>query len=125
MCIRDRVCENDGHTIKRTVPIRGNVKDPTGVVYIGEGGLGVTPRKPKPERWYLQKPGFASSGSHIFVITFEEKKMTTRCVELSGKVADEFSFRSRELIKKEKEEAAAKKKAKEKAEKAAAKKKGG
>ena len=111
----DLVCENDGHTIKRTVPIRGNVKDSTGVVYIGEGSLGVAPRRPKSDRWYLQKPGFASSGSHIFVLTFESNRLTSRCVELSGKVADEFSLRPREVIKKEKEKAAAEKAAAEKA----------
>ncbi len=95
----DLVCENDGHTIKRTVPIRGNVKDPSGVVYIGEGGLGVPPRKPKPDRWYLQAPGLASSGSHIFIITCESEKLTCKCVELNGKIADEFSLKPRDLKK--------------------------
>ena len=96
----DLVCENDGHSIKRTVPIRGNVKDETGVVYIGEGSLGVPPRAPKPDRWYLQKPGFASSGSHVFVLTFESEKLTSRCVELGGSVVDECVLKPRELKKK-------------------------
>ena len=42
----DLVCEADGHNIKRTVPIRNGKRDPTGVVYIGEGGLGVPQRQP-------------------------------------------------------------------------------
>ncbi len=93
----DLVCEMDGHNIKRTVPIRGNVRDPTGIVYIGEGGLGVSQRTPKKERWYLKDPGFASAGSHIFVLTFEAEKLTGRCVELNGKVADTFLLKPRVL----------------------------
>ena len=96
----DLVCENDGHAIKRTVPIRNNVKDATGVVYIGEGAMGVPPRTPKPERWYLQKPGFTSSGSHVFVLTFESEKLTSRCVGLNGDVIDEHEFKPRKLKKK-------------------------
>jgi len=42
----DMACEADGHTIKRTPPIRNEKLDPTGVVYIGEGGLGVGQRTP-------------------------------------------------------------------------------
>lgn len=95
----DLVCENDGHSIKRTVPIRGNVKDSTGVVYIGEGGMGVPPRKPKTERWYLRKPGFASSGSHVFVLTFESEKLTSRCIGLNGDVVDEYALKPRDLEK--------------------------
>ena len=34
----DLVVESDGHVIKRTVPIRNEKKDSTGVVYVGEGG---------------------------------------------------------------------------------------
>ena len=32
----DLVVESDGHVIKRTVPIRNEKKDPTGIVYVGE-----------------------------------------------------------------------------------------
>ena len=50
----DLACEADGHVIKRTAPIRDMKIDPAGVVYIGEGGLGVGQRTPKTHRWYLQ-----------------------------------------------------------------------
>ena len=63
----DMACESDGHVVKRTVPIRGNVEDKTGVVYIGEGGLGVGQRKPKVDRWYLKPPGMCTAASHIYV----------------------------------------------------------
>ena len=43
----DIALESDGHCMKRTAPIRHGKKDPTGIVYVGEGGLGVGQRK----RW--------------------------------------------------------------------------
>lgn len=92
----DLVCEADGHNIKRTVPIRGNVKDATGVVYIGEGGLGVGQRKPKSKRWYLQPPGMSDSASHVFILTFESEKLSGRCVRLDQSVADRFTLLPRQ-----------------------------
>jgi hypothetical protein len=86
----DLVCEADGHNIKRTVPIRGNKPDETGVVYIGEGGLGVAQRTPKDDRWFLQSPGMADQGHHVFVLTFREDKLEGRCVLLGGEVRDSF-----------------------------------
>ena len=87
----DLVCEADGHNIKRTVPIRNGKHDETGVVYIGEGGMGVPQRTPKPERWFLQEPGMADQGHHIFVLTFQDATLTGKCVLEGGKVRDEFS----------------------------------
>jgi len=86
----DLVCEGDGHNIKRTPPIRHNVIDPTGVVYIGEGGLGVEQRTPKTDRWYLRPPQ-AKTGSahHVQLLIFDRKKITYRVVLLGGKIFDE------------------------------------
>lgn len=86
----DLVCEADGHTIKRTLPIRDNQYDETGVVYIGEGGLGVGPRKPKMRRWYLQPPGMASSGHHVQKITCRDDRLTIRCILENGDVVDSY-----------------------------------
>tara|TARA_R110002049_G_scaffold4601_5_gene32380 strand:+ start:533352 stop:534572 length:1221 start_codon:yes stop_codon:yes gene_type:complete len=86
----DLVCEADGHNIKRTVPIRQNKPNETGIVYIGEGGLGVPQRTPKLDRWYLQSPGMADQGHHVFVLTFKEDKLEGKCVLLGGKIRDEF-----------------------------------
>ena len=86
----DLVCEADGHNIKRTVPIRDGKHDETGVVYIGEGGLGVGQRTPKTERWFLQPPGMADQGSHVFVLTFAEEAISGKCVLLGGDVRDTF-----------------------------------
>ncbi|MDG2185565.1 MAG: metallophosphoesterase family protein [Mariniblastus sp.] len=97
----DLVCEADGHNIKRTVPIRGNVEDATGVVYIGEGGLGVAQRKPKVDRWYLQPPGMADSARHIFILTFKPEELKTKCLRLDQTIADEFMLKPRKIEKTE------------------------
>ena len=93
----DLVCESDGHNIKRTIPIRGNVHDETGVVYVGEGGLGVGQRTPKSQRWYLKPPGMSDSASHVFVLTFEAEQLSGKCVRLDGTVADHFMLKPRTL----------------------------
>ena len=90
----DLACEGDGHVIKRTVPIRDNRYDESGVVYIGEGGLAVGQRNPKLERWYLQPPGSAGRGHHIQRITFHPKRLTYECLLADGQVVDR-SYRER------------------------------
>ncbi|MGB7326046.1 MAG: metallophosphoesterase family protein [Rubripirellula sp.] len=87
----DLVCEADGHNIKRTVPIRNGKNDPTGVVYIGEGGLGVAQRTPKTDRWFLQSPGMADQGNHVFVLTFGKDTLRGKCVLEGGEIRDEFT----------------------------------
>ncbi len=86
----DLVCEGDGHTIKRTVPIRGGKYDPDGVVYIGEGGLGVPPRSPKPRRWYLKEPGMCDQGYHVHRLSFDSDRLTCECILLDESVRDRW-----------------------------------
>ena len=87
----DLVCEGDGHNIKRTVPIRDFKIDPTGVVYIGEGGLGVGQRSPKAHLWYLSSPqAKIGQGHHVQLLTFDQKQLTYRVVMLGGEVFDEY-----------------------------------
>ena len=88
----DLVVESDGHVIKRTVPIRNEKQDPTGIVYVGEGGLGVPQRKPKSDRWYLQKPGMTGAGHHVMRVTFGKTKMDYEVVLLDRKQADKHQF---------------------------------
>ncbi len=88
----DLVCEGDGHNIKRTVPIRDFKIDPTGIVYIGEGGLGVGQRAPKKDRWYLSSPDAnAGEGHHVQLLTFDKQQLSYRVVLLGGKVHDEYT----------------------------------
>ena len=87
----DMVCEGDGHNIKRTAPIRDSKIDPTGVVYIGEGGLGVGQRTPKENRWYLSSPlAKVGKGHHVQLLTFDREQLAYRVVMLGGEVFDEY-----------------------------------
>ena len=88
----DLVVESDGHVIKRTVPIRNEKRDPTGIVYVGEGGLGVPQRKPKSDRWYLQKPGMTGADHHVMRVEFSKKKMDYEVILLDGKQGDDYQF---------------------------------
>ncbi len=65
----DLVFESDGHVYKRTLPIRDESHDETGVVYVGEGGLGVPQRMPRERRWYLQEPGLTRRAHHVTKLT--------------------------------------------------------
>ncbi len=87
----DMACEGDGHNIKRTAPIRDFKIDPTGVVYIGEGGLGVGQRTPKKNRWYLNtSQAKTGQGHHVQLLTFDRKQLAYRVVMLGGEVFDEY-----------------------------------
>ncbi len=89
----DLACEADGHVIKRTVPIKNMKPDPTGVVYIGEGGLGVGQRTPKTNRWYLQETkDNCGAAHHVHLLTFKPQQLDCRVIELEGKVFDEFTL---------------------------------
>ena len=93
----DLVCESDGHTLKRTPPIRDERVDFTGVVYVGEGGLGVPQRTPKiDEHWYLQSPGMASRGDHIQKVEVTEDLLRYQAIWDDGTVADELTIQPRE-----------------------------
>ncbi len=86
----DLALESDGHCIKRTVPIRNGKKDATGVVYIGEGGLGVGQYQPKPDLWYLQDGGYVSRGHHVMQLSFSAKELKIETILLEGKVIDPY-----------------------------------
>lgn len=84
----DLVCESDGHTLKRTPPIRNEAVDATGVIYVGEGGLGVPQRTPKYDRWYLQPPGMAASAHHVQKIELTPDQLIYEAVTMDGTVVD-------------------------------------
>lgn len=92
----DLVCEADGHNIKRTPPIRNLKIDKTGVVYIGEGGLGVGQRTPLTHRWYLQPTAeHCSSGHHLHLLTFDKVRLNVKVIRLNGELFDEFNLEPR------------------------------
>ncbi len=96
----DLVLESDGHVLKRTVPIRGDARDDEqGVVYIGEGGLGVPQRKADTDRWFLQEPGFAKSAHHVWVVTFTDDGLALEAIGLDGEILDRHTIRAQRARK--------------------------
>ncbi len=85
--------EADHHTLKRTVPIRYGAPDPeNGIIYIGDGGLGVPQRTPETaNRWWLQDPGFAASADHVHLIEFGQEEMRVRAIGPRGNALDDFT----------------------------------
>lgn len=90
----DVVAESDGHVLKRTLPIRNEKHDPTGIVYVGEGGLGVPQRAPISQ-WYLEPPGMATSAHHVQIFSVSPTKLVYEAKELDGTVADSYTFQPR------------------------------
>lgn len=91
----DLACEADGHNIKRTVPIRDDKHDPTGVTYIGEGGLGVGQRTPDDDLWYLEAPGKAGKGHHYFLLDVRRDGLRVRVILMDGQVFDDHTLAPR------------------------------
>ncbi len=95
----DLACESDGHVAKRTVPIRFGIKDPQGVVYIGEGGMGVPQRKARTERWFLQGDAYAGSVHHLQWISIGKEELRCRTITLGCKVVDDYRCGPRDRAK--------------------------
>jgi hypothetical protein len=76
--------EHHNHAYKRTFPMKGNKIDPDGVVYMGDGSWGVTPRKPK-KLWYLEKIAQANA---VCLITLTPQKGTVEALTIQGKIID-------------------------------------
>jgi hypothetical protein len=92
----DLVYESHDHALKRTLPIRSHAPDmENGIVYIGDGGLGVPQRTPNPDYWWLQEPGFAKSAHHAHIIRFGEEEMHVRAIGMEADVLDDFTLQPR------------------------------
>lgn len=90
----DVAFESDGHTIKRTQPVRGDRPSADGVVYIGEGGLGVKPRTPK-QRWYFENGGKIGSSSHVQKVTVTAESLKVETILYDGSVFDVWERKPR------------------------------
>ena len=93
----DLVFESDGHTLKRTAPVyRGKVNHDKGIIYVGEGGLGVKQREPKMHNeWYFQAPGYAVSKHHIMRLKVLPKRMQLDIHLDDGSRFDSIKFAKR------------------------------
>lgn len=92
----DLALESDGHCMKRTVPIRAGKKDPTGIVYVGEGGLGVGQRKTDNNRWYIKDGGNAGSAHHVMRLDFQPESLRIRFVLMDGSAWDDHTIKARQ-----------------------------
>ncbi|MFU8893407.1 MAG: fibronectin type III domain-containing protein [Luteolibacter sp.] len=91
----DLACESHDHALKRTVPIRDGKHDPdNGIIYIGDGGLGVPQRTPDPSRWWFQgDDSVAKSAHHVHLFDFGEQEFRARAFGMAGEVLDDFTLR--------------------------------
>jgi acid phosphatase type 7 len=95
----DLILESDGHILKRTVPIRNEAEDPTGVIYVGEGGLGVSQRTPVTDRWFIQGPNaFAASQHHVILLDVSRTELAYRAIAPDLTVVDSVTLTSRRCM---------------------------
>jgi hypothetical protein len=89
----DLVFESDGHALKKTQPIfKRDLNYDKGIIYVGEGGMGVKLRKPNYNKWYLQNPGYATSKYHVFMLDVTPEKMTCSVVLKDQSIYDSFDL---------------------------------
>jgi acid phosphatase type 7 len=87
----DLALESDGHSLKRTIPIRNEKPSADGVVYIGEGGLGVPQRTPDSTRWFLQAPGMSASAHHVWLLEIGADTLRARAIGIAGDTLDTYA----------------------------------
>jgi hypothetical protein len=76
--------EHHNHAYKRTFPLKGNKIDPDGVIYMGDGSWGVTPRKPK-KSWYLANIAQANT---VCLVTLDSKIGSIEALNIHGEIFD-------------------------------------
>jgi hypothetical protein len=83
----DVAFEHHDHVYKRTHPIRAEKIDPGGVLYLGDGGWGVIPRKPR-DRWYLAKE---ASKQHFILVTINGQNRSFLAIDSEGQIFDQVN----------------------------------
>ena len=79
--------ENHNHAFKRTCPIRKEKRDPTGVVYIGDGSWSADIRRKSDSRWYLEKRIITNAFSFV---TLSEKEILVESFSSRGALIDSW-----------------------------------
>lgn len=87
----DVAFEHHDHAYKRSVLVREGKEDPTGVLYLGDGGYGVSnPRKPAgpSERWYI---AYSAQKTNFIVGTlYPDGSLKFMAVDQDGNIFDEY-----------------------------------
>lgn len=84
--------ESDGHSLKKTAPLLNGKIDANGIVYIGEGGMGVPQRKPDQSRWYFDEEGVAESAHHLWKIDVNDSITHTTAIGIEKDTLHSFSI---------------------------------
>jgi hypothetical protein len=82
--------EHHDHAYKRTYPLKNHKIDPTGVIYLGDGGWGVQKPRARPAsdfRWYLAKS--APKRNFIVVTISPDETRHFLAVDDNGDIIDE------------------------------------
>lgn len=80
--------ENHDHTLKRTKPLKENLLDENGVLYLGDGSFGVSaPRIPRTphEAWYL---AYASPSQAVWGVTLRPNQAEFTAIDVAGNILD-------------------------------------
>lgn len=86
----DLVGAGHDHALKRTAPIRNAAPDPEGIIYIGDGGLGVGNREVATDRWYLRAGGMAMSIDNVHFIRYTREHIDVKAIGRDGETLDAF-----------------------------------
>jgi len=82
--------EHHDHTFKRSKRITGGELDPEGVLYLGDGSMGVPPRSADNQgAWYLEK---ASGRPHVWIVDTDEAGIRARAIDRENEVFDEVAL---------------------------------
>jgi len=87
----DLAFEHHDHALKRTHPIKNNRIDQNGVLYIGDGCMGKSPRSVQSE-WYLAK---SKSIEHFWLGKITKDEITLKATGLNGEIFDEVVIKSK------------------------------
>jgi len=81
--------ENHNHAYKRTYPIKASQIDPDGIIYIGDGGWGVPPRKTH-DLWYLAKK---ARKTNVLLVELTEQEATIQAVDMLNNPLDTVAIK--------------------------------
>ncbi len=87
----DVVFEHHDHALKRTHPIKDNKVHPSGVIYLGDGCMGKSPRDVKKE-WYLAQ---AKSIEHFWLGKLTKGELYLKAIGANGEVFDEVRIKTK------------------------------
>ena len=82
--------------MKKTVPIYEDRLDmEKGIIYVGEGGLGVKLRTPDQNLWYLRSPGYAESLHNYYQLEISQNLVRVIVVKMDNTSFDTFELHPR------------------------------